>query len=48
MNTETGATAELNTPGELCIQGYCVMLGYWNDPQKTEEVIGLDKWYRTG
>ncbi|KAM5310328.1 medium-chain acyl-CoA ligase ACSF2, mitochondrial [Glossophaga mutica] len=48
INPETGAIVELNTPGELCIRGYCVMLGYWNDPQKTEEVIGMDKWYRTG
>lgn len=48
VDMETGATAELNTPGELCIRGYCTMLGYWDDPQKTEEVIGIDKWYRTG
>ncbi|KAF6092055.1 acyl-CoA synthetase family member 2 [Phyllostomus discolor] len=48
VNMKTGATVELNTPGELCIRGYCVMMGYWNDPQKTEEVIGLDNWYRTG
>lgn len=48
MNMETRTLAELNTPGELCIRGYCVMQGYWGDPQKTDEVIGQDKWYRTG
>lgn len=48
LNPKTGAITELNTPGELYIRGYCVMLGYWGDSQKTEEVIGLDKWYRTG
>ncbi|XP_055263549.1 medium-chain acyl-CoA ligase ACSF2, mitochondrial [Moschus berezovskii] len=48
VNTETGTLAELNTPGELCIRGYCVMLGYWGEPRKTEEAIGQDKWYRTG
>ncbi|XP_036912728.1 medium-chain acyl-CoA ligase ACSF2, mitochondrial [Sturnira hondurensis] len=48
LDMKTGATVELNTPGELCIRGYCIMMGYWDDPQKTEEVIGLDKWYRTG
>ncbi|KAM7069175.1 medium-chain acyl-CoA ligase ACSF2, mitochondrial isoform 1-T1 [Molossus nigricans] len=48
VNTELGTMAELNTPGELWIRGYCVMLGYWGEPQKTEEVIGQDKWYRTG
>lgn len=48
MNTELGTMAELNTPGELWIRGYCVMMGYWGEPQKTGEVIGHDKWYRTG
>nr|XP_008995626.2 medium-chain acyl-CoA ligase ACSF2, mitochondrial isoform X1 [Callithrix jacchus] len=48
MNMEAGTLAELNTPGELFIRGYCVMLGYWGEPQKTEEVVGQDKWYRTG
>ncbi|XP_004395214.1 PREDICTED: acyl-CoA synthetase family member 2, mitochondrial isoform X2 [Odobenus rosmarus divergens] len=48
VNVKTGTLVELNTPGELCIRGYCVMLGYWGEPQKTEETIGQDKWYRTG
>ncbi|XP_031532161.1 medium-chain acyl-CoA ligase ACSF2, mitochondrial isoform X2 [Vicugna pacos] len=48
VNVKTGSLAELNTPGELCIRGYCVMMGYWGEPQKTDEAIGQDKWYRTG
>uniref|UniRef100_A0A8C5XD39 Medium-chain acyl-CoA ligase ACSF2, mitochondrial n=1 Tax=Microcebus murinus TaxID=30608 RepID=A0A8C5XD39_MICMU len=48
LSMEAGTLAALNTPGELCIRGYCVMLGYWGEPQKTEEVVGQDKWYRTG
>ncbi|XP_003931321.1 medium-chain acyl-CoA ligase ACSF2, mitochondrial [Saimiri boliviensis] len=48
MNMEAGKLAELNTPGELFIRGYCVMLGYWGEPRKTEEVVDQDKWYRTG
>ncbi|XP_011901555.1 PREDICTED: acyl-CoA synthetase family member 2, mitochondrial isoform X4 [Cercocebus atys] len=48
MNMEAGMLAELNTPGELCIRGYCVMLGYWGEPQKTDEAVDQDKWYRTG
>ncbi|XP_014646302.1 PREDICTED: acyl-CoA synthetase family member 2, mitochondrial isoform X1 [Ceratotherium simum simum] len=48
VSTETGTLTKLNTPGELWIRGYCVMLGYWGDPQKTEEAVGQDKWYRTG
>ncbi|KAL9833706.1 medium-chain acyl-CoA ligase ACSF2, mitochondrial isoform 2-T2 [Geothlypis trichas] len=45
---ETGQTVPLNTPGELQIRGYCVMLGYWNDPAKTSEVITAEMWYKTG
>ncbi|XP_049491800.1 medium-chain acyl-CoA ligase ACSF2, mitochondrial [Panthera uncia] len=48
VDMKTGTLAELNTSGELCIRGYCVMLGYWGEPQKTEEAIGQDKWYHTG
>ncbi|XP_060059686.1 medium-chain acyl-CoA ligase ACSF2, mitochondrial isoform X2 [Erinaceus europaeus] len=48
VNMQTGDLVELNSPGELCIRGYCIMLGYWADPQKTAEAIGQDKWYRTG
>ncbi|NWW30226.1 ACSF2 synthetase, partial [Panurus biarmicus] len=45
---ETGQSVPLNTPGEIQIRGYCVMLGYWNDPAKTSEVITAEKWYKTG
>ncbi|XP_003786542.1 acyl-CoA synthetase family member 2, mitochondrial [Otolemur garnettii] len=48
LNKDAGTLAELNAPGELCIRGYCVMLGYWGEREKTEEVVGQDKWYRTG
>ncbi|NXP07660.1 ACSF2 synthetase, partial [Thinocorus orbignyianus] len=45
---ETGQPVPLNSPGELQIRGYCVMLGYWGDPAKTSEVITAEKWYKTG
>uniref|UniRef100_A0A8V5HCU1 Medium-chain acyl-CoA ligase ACSF2, mitochondrial n=1 Tax=Melopsittacus undulatus TaxID=13146 RepID=A0A8V5HCU1_MELUD len=45
---ETGQSVPLNTPGELQIRGYCVMLGYWGDPAKTSEVVTDEKWYKTG
>ncbi|KAM8797026.1 medium-chain acyl-CoA ligase ACSF2, mitochondrial [Eudromia elegans] len=44
----TGESVPLNTPGELQIRGYCVMLGYWDDPARTSEVVSDDKWYKTG
>ncbi|XP_021270579.1 acyl-CoA synthetase family member 2, mitochondrial isoform X1 [Numida meleagris] len=45
---ETGKPVPLNTPGELQIRGYCIMLGYWDDPARTREVISDDNWYKTG
>jgi fatty-acyl-CoA synthase len=36
------------TPGELCTRGYSVMLGYWNDPEKTAEAIDAARWMHTG
>ena len=35
-------------PGELCTRGYSVMLGYWNDPEKTAESIDAARWMHTG
>ncbi|NXT22610.1 ACSF2 synthetase, partial [Syrrhaptes paradoxus] len=45
---ETGQAVPLNTPGELQIRGYCVMLGYWDDASKTSEVVTAERWYKTG
>lgn len=38
----------LNHSGELCIKGPQVMLGYWNNPVETEEVLTKDGWLSTG
>ncbi|MBW3603951.1 MAG: AMP-binding protein, partial [Actinobacteria bacterium] len=35
-------------PGELCTRGYSVMLGYWNDDERTAEVIDDGRWMHTG
>ncbi|MEN2428695.1 AMP-binding protein [Chromobacterium vaccinii] len=34
--------------GELCVRGYSVMLGYWEDEEMTRAVIDADGWMRTG
>lgn len=34
--------------GELCVRGYSTMLGYYGDEEKTKEMMGADKWLRTG
>jgi len=45
---ESGATAPRGQPGELCTRGYSVMIGYWNDPEKTSEAVDADGWMHTG
>jgi len=36
---EKGNTLPVNTPGELLTKGFSVMKGYWNQPDKTAEVL---------
>ncbi|KAG8446317.1 hypothetical protein GDO86_013956 [Hymenochirus boettgeri] len=48
VDTNTGMIVPLNTPGELMIRGYCVMLEYWGEPEKTKEAITPENWYKTG
>ncbi len=48
IDPDTGETLPVNTAGELCTKGYLVMLGYWNQQEKTDEVLGADGWMRTG
>jgi fatty-acyl-CoA synthase len=43
-----GRIVPRGTPGELCTRGYSVMLGYWNDPDKTTEAIDRSGWMHTG
>ncbi|MGF7237915.1 MAG: AMP-binding protein, partial [Frankia sp.] len=44
---ETGLTVPCGTPGELCTRGYSVMLGYWEQPDKTAEAIDTARWMHT-
>ncbi|KRA31125.1 MULTISPECIES: AMP-binding protein [unclassified Nocardioides] len=44
----TGETVERGVAGEFCTRGYSVMLGYWNDPDKTAEAIDAEGWMHTG
>jgi fatty-acyl-CoA synthase len=35
------------SPGEFCTRGYSVMIGYWDEPEKTAEVL-RQGWMHTG
>ncbi|GAA1554837.1 AMP-binding protein [Actinomadura kijaniata] len=48
VDPETGVTVPRGTPGEFCTRGYSVMLGYWEQPDKTAEVIDAARWMHTG
>lgn len=48
IDPDTGRTLPRGEPGEVCTRGYSVMLGYWEDSEKTAEVIDAARWMHTG
>jgi fatty-acyl-CoA synthase len=48
IDPETGQVLPRGSHGELCTRGYSVMLGYWNEPDKTAEAIDAGRWMHTG
>jgi fatty-acyl-CoA synthase len=48
VDPATGLTVPRGTPGEFCTRGYSVMLGYWQEPEKTAEVLDAARWMHTG
>ncbi|MFF8828153.1 AMP-binding protein [Streptomyces sp. NPDC015131] len=48
VDPATGITVPRGEAGELCTRGYGVMLGYWDEPEKTAEAIDAGRWMHTG
>jgi fatty-acyl-CoA synthase len=47
VDTE-GRIVPPGTAGEFCTRGYSVMLGYWDDAERTAEAIDAAGWMHTG
>ncbi|MGB8650064.1 MAG: AMP-binding protein [Mycobacteriales bacterium] len=48
VDPATGETLQRGEAGELCTAGYGVMLGYWEDPDRTAEAIDAEGFMHTG
>ena len=48
IDPESGEVVPIGESGELCTRGYCVMLGYWNDDERTRNAIDSARWMHTG
>ncbi len=48
VDAETGLAVPRGVTGEMCTRGYSVMLGYWDDPEQTADVIDQARWMHTG
>jgi long-chain acyl-CoA synthetase len=48
LKRDDGQWANIDEPGELCVQGPQVMKGYWNRPDDTAKAIDAQGWFATG
>lgn len=48
VDPSTKSVLEIGQIGEIWTKGYSVMLGYWNQPEKTKESISPDGFMQTG
>jgi fatty-acyl-CoA synthase len=48
IDESSGLVVPIGEPGELCTRGYSIMLRYWNDDEKTKDVIDSARWMHTG
>ena len=48
VRAEDGSALPQGEPGELCVRGPQVMVGYWRRPDETANVMLPEGWLRTG
>ncbi|HEX3149562.1 MAG TPA: AMP-binding protein [Gemmataceae bacterium] len=48
IDQTTGHVVPRGTPGEQCMRGYMVMLGYWEDREATAKAIDAAGWMHSG
>jgi fatty-acyl-CoA synthase len=48
VDPASGGVVPRGAAGELCTRGYSVMLGYWNNPDATQQAIDSARWMHTG
>jgi long-chain acyl-CoA synthetase len=45
---DEGNALGIDEPGELCVRGPQVMLGYWQRPDETAKAMDAEGWFKTG
>ncbi|MBN6036987.1 AMP-binding protein [Amycolatopsis sp. 195334CR] len=48
VDPRTGLTVPRGEAGEVCMRGYSVMIGYWDQPDKTADAIDANGWMHSG
>jgi len=48
LDPETGREVAVGEPGEMCVKGPQVMVGYYGKPEETRNVIDADGYLHTG
>jgi fatty-acyl-CoA synthase len=43
-----GHIVPIGCTGELCVRGYSVMRGYWEEPKRTRDAFDASGWMHSG